>query len=439
MTTSRHAINLARRLVRPWRILLNWRTACRATAALAVLYVVASVCGYADVRANASPVAHGWIGGDFVAFYVAGSQTLGGDAERLYDPARVHVLQEAATLGKVPDLYVPFRNPPVFAVLVAPFTTLDPVWSFAAWTAFSAVLLVVAVALTLGMVPRVRSHWRTTVVVVAGFAPVYFGLVDGQNATLSLLLYVLTYWALRRGHDGAAGFTSALGLFKPQLFFVMPVIFLTTRRWKALTVYSLTAATIALGSLALVGVQGLVAWAHVLVDFEGGNAAMFASRMYSLKAVFDLLLPSEPGAALALTSVASAVILLLLMRTWSLTRVRDHSLALRWALTVVVAVLVDPHLLDYDLTVLLLPGLLLVGEVRDARWWIAAIYILVVADAPLPLGGANLQVAVLLLAGFAVRLWWHLEHLEPSSPLPQHGLEEGAMMEAPVYATASAS
>jgi hypothetical protein len=39
---------------------------------------------------------------------------------------------------------------------------------------------------------------------------------------------------LVRDQNGAAGAWAALGLFKPQLFFLFPVLFLVSRRWRAL-------------------------------------------------------------------------------------------------------------------------------------------------------------------------------------------------------------
>ena len=53
--------------------------------------------------------------------------------------------------------------------------------------------LVLGDALLLGEAPRLRERRRGLVVLVVAFPPVYFGLIDGENAVISLLLYVLIY------------------------------------------------------------------------------------------------------------------------------------------------------------------------------------------------------------------------------------------------------
>ncbi|TME35142.1 MAG: hypothetical protein E6I75_12735, partial [Chloroflexi bacterium] len=64
-------------------------------------------------------------------------------------------------------------------------------------------------ALLLGDTPRLRERWRGLVVLVLAFPPVYFGLIDGENAIISLLLYALIYRAVAHKQDRAAGIWSA--------------------------------------------------------------------------------------------------------------------------------------------------------------------------------------------------------------------------------------
>jgi hypothetical protein len=96
-------------------------------------------------------------------------------------------------------------------------------------------------------------------------------------------------------------------------------------------------------------------------------------------------------------------------------------LALQWTFTMVVALLVDPHLLDYDLTILVLPGLLLVTALSDAPWWLLGAYVVTLADLPLTVGTVSVQVGVLLLLGLTLRLWWRLERLRTTQRLERSG------------------
>ena len=376
----------------------------------------------------------GTIAGDYVAFYTAGRMLLDGDGARLYDPVRVREVEAETMQFLVPDLYDPFRNPPFFAVPFAPLALLDLMPSFVVWSMFNIACLGYAIWLALNMLPGLRAHWRAIGVIAFSFVPVYRGLVGGQNVGLSLLLYVLIYRAMCAGRVPAAGFWAALGLFKPQLFLVFPIVFAASRRWRALATYCAVGVVLMIVSLAIVGVDGLWAWPRQILENEAGNALKNAYRMHSLKAFFDLLLPDQSGLGLALYGAASAVLLVPLVRVWSLANAwRDH-LALRWALTSVIAVLLDPHLVDYDLVILVLTGLLIGATVRGGRWWLLGVYLALLGsllfDVTLPFGG-QLQPSVLVFVGFVAWSWYRLERLSvPAAvsvvtPLPRVRPEPG--------------
>ena len=151
------------------------------------------------------------------------------------------------------------------------------------------------------------------------FPPVYFGLIDGENAIISLLLYALIYRAVAHKQDRAAGIWSALGLFKPQLFFIFPLIFLASRRWRALVAYGLTAAALFALSVAVVGPAGMQAWLRILIEPETGNATANAWRMASLKSFFDVLLPDQHLLSLGLYAASSLALVVALLRAMTMT------------------------------------------------------------------------------------------------------------------------
>jgi hypothetical protein len=153
----------------------------------------------------------------------------------------------------------------------------------------------------------------------------------------------------------------------------------------------------------------VAAWGRIILGFEPANAAKLAGRMYSLKAFFDVLLPDQTSVALGLSLICSLVVVGVMIRVWRVPDALGQDLALRWVLTMLAALLVDPHLLDYDLTVLVLPGLLIVSALSEAPWWIVSLFVLTAIDLPLSAGPVNLQLGAVLLAAFACRIWWRLE------------------------------
>ena len=403
--------------------LLTWKRARTYALLLVALYVVAwldvLVLGSPPLNSSGTP-----IGGDYIAFHAAGQLVLSGRAAELYDHSAVSQLQQQLLGGQLPNFYDAYRNPPFYAALFVPLAPLDLLPGFAVYSVVNLAFLALALILLVQETPWLRSRWRGLAVLVLAVPPVYFGLIDGENSLLSLLLYVLIYRALSRGHDPAAGAWAALGLFKPQLFFVFPLVFLASRRWRALAWYAGVALALLAASTALVGPTGLVAWLQILIEPETGNATVNGWRMASLKSFFDALLPGQTLASLTLYAASTAGLLFLLLRAWSqpggspdLMLPRTHaqewarasrSLAILWACTSLIAVLVDPHLVDYDLTVVVPAVVLAAGHIPRLRWPIVLLYLVILFRAQAPLGAASAQLAVPLLAFCALLIRYEL-------------------------------
>jgi hypothetical protein len=370
---------------------------------LLVLYAVAWV----NVLVNGSPPLNSSgtpLGGDFIAFHAAARLIVAGRGAELYDHAAISTIQDGLLGGRVPNFYDAYRNPPFYALLYVPFAGLDLLPAFAGYTVLSLAALGAALWLLLEEAPAFRWRWRGLVILVFAFPAVYFGLIDGENATFSLLLYVLIYRALRSRNEGKASGTSAgvwaaLGLFKPQLFLLFPLLFLLRRQWRALLAYAITAVVLALISLAAVGPQGMQGWPRILLEMESANATANAWRMASLKTFFEQLTPGATVLAQALYVLASLVLVAGLVKIWSARVLR---LPLAWAFASLTAVLIDPHLVDYDLTVLVAAGVLALPLVRAAQWLTVALYPLLLLRAAVPLGDASL---LLTATGLAALAW----------------------------------
>jgi Glycosyltransferase family 87 len=413
------------RLVRRVDALLTWKRACFWAALLCLLYVVAYVfvlvTGRPPLNASGEP-----IGGDYIAFHAAGRLLVAGEGAHLYDRDRLAVIQDALLAGRVPGFYDAFRNPPFIALVFAPLSVLELIPGFTVWSLISMGCLVAAVLLVLAETRSRQPGVAGSLLLVCAFGPVFFGLINGQNATVSLLLYALMYRALVRDKPRAAGVWAALGLFKPQLFFVFPLVFLVSRRWRALAAYTVTAAGLAVLSVALVGVDGVQGWLRILVDMETGNATRNLWRMHSLKAFFDALLPGQTGLSLALYVASAVPILVGLAALWVR---RATPMPVLWALTVVVAVLVDPHLVDYDMTVLVSAAVAAPVAFLRLRWWIALLYGLLLLRAQLPLGNdAALDLTAVLLGCIAVVIGHACVTDRPGTPASSYALPNSGML-----------
>jgi hypothetical protein len=352
------------------------------------------------------------IGGDYIAFHAAGRLVLNGRATELYDRSAVVAVQDSLLGGRKPGFYDGFRNPPFAALPFVPLALLDLVPAVAVWTLVSLGCLGVALWLLFEEMPHLKQRRHGLVVLVFAFAPVFFGLIGGQTAAVSLLLYVLIYRALVRDQDELVAVWAALGLFKPQLFIVFPLVLLARQSWRALLVYALTALGLAAVSLALVETEGLAAWVRILIEPESGQVLVNAWRMVSLRSFLEILFAGYSTVSLGLYAVTSAILLVALFERWAHRRA---SLDMLWIFTCLVAVLADPHLVDYDLTVLIPAGVLAVTCAPSVRWWLVLLYVLLVFRAQLPLpGDAAVQLSTLVLL-VCLRLVWPHDQSRMSS------------------------
>ena len=88
-----------------------------------------------------------------------------------------------------------------------------------------------------------------------------------------------------------------------------------------------------------------------------------------------------------------------------------------WAFTSLVAVLVDPHLVDYDLTVLVPAAVIAASLTRHLRWWIVLLYVLTLFRAQLPIGDSAIQLTTVALGVLTLLTWRRAAFTHPQ---PEH-------------------
>ena len=125
---------------------------------VAVGLAVIAAAGLGTNSADSASSEGSRLGGDFPAFYAAGSIVRSGDIDSLYDPARQ--LVEQSELGL--DGYLAFAYPPHVAVAYAPLSALPFRYAYLVHTVLMAVAF--AVALHVLSVPVHPMKWQAKAV-----------------------------------------------------------------------------------------------------------------------------------------------------------------------------------------------------------------------------------------------------------------------------------
>jgi hypothetical protein len=323
-------------------------------AVLALVVVVGAVMGAAG---------EGRIGGDYPAFYGAGSIVLEGDTDRLYEAARQQDAQ-AGLLEEQGD-YLYFAYPPPVAAAYALLAALDFTASYLVHAALMAAALCGAVMLVRPMVPLAARYPEFTIAAAVLSYPLMRSVIGGQNTSLTLLLLA---WAWRAEHDGkpiVAGVAAGLLLYKPQFGVALLLLALAARRYRMVGAgIAAGGAWWALGSI-MIGPGWIAEWWRNAQDFAAVNAGVNAENVIGLPGLSEHLLGTDwPGLALAgVIAIAAAV-------QWF--RAGGAGDADRYGVAAATLVLVAPQALFYEAGLMMLPLGVLTTDSR--RPWAAGLW-----------------------------------------------------------------
>lgn len=196
---------------------------------------------------------------DFTIFYTAGKILKQGKGAQLYDDRLQETVQSSfapAAVAKRGSI-LPFNHPPFEALFFLPFTAFSFLTAYFVWLALNGGILTGAVLVlrkNLAVFAAV-SPWLS-VMIGFGFFPAYVALVQGQDSIWVLFCYVMTFGALRRNADFAAGLWLGLGLCKFHLVLPFVLVLLVLRKFRAIAGFAAVAACLGLVGLAAVGWQG---------------------------------------------------------------------------------------------------------------------------------------------------------------------------------------
>lgn len=305
---------------------------------------------------------------DFLNLYTGAVLAHQGDFKRLHDPARQFEIEKSL----VPDLpaVVPFVRAPMYAALLSPLARLPIRPAFACWVALQIAMLLAC------WWWAARRFGANGLVWSAVFLPTAYGIANGQDCAMLLLLMIAAFALADRGRFAASGFAIGLALIKFHLLLLFPVLMIFGKRWRMLAGYIAAAALELAGSLAVGGWGGLIRYARLLLrkDIERlSPSPEMMANIYALPANFGL---HAPWISACLVALVVGVVL------WAS---RGAPLWRWFGLAIAGSLLIAPHVYEYDAAMLLLPILLAIFTSKKpvsryaamaaaipAAWWMTA-------------------------------------------------------------------
>ena len=285
-------------------------------------------------------------GHDFAHFYVLGEIASERRPRELYSYADQAIRSDR--LAGYWDRYLPTHGPQL-SLVFAPLALLPYEAAWIVWSLISAMLYAGCCYALWRTEPALRRYrWPVSIAVAA--YPVFAMLIAyGQTSSLGLASFTLAYLAFRADRPWLAGLALGCVFYKPPLGVVLPFVLAYGRQWRVI-----------LGAFIAVVFQLAVAWAYfghgVLIEYfqvvmqfgqVAGELEPQPHQMQSLRSFFSILLP-WPALARICYVVAALAVAVAAARCWRTAA----PLQLRYAVLLLAAILVDPHVNVYDLVVI---------------------------------------------------------------------------------------
>src|SRR5580692_998692 len=322
---------------------------------------------------------------DFTIYYTAGTTVRQGMGHTLYDDAAQFRVQQAfAPLVATRLGALPFNHPPFEAVWFVPFSYLGYRTAYLLWTLANLAMLAALPNLLRPYVPLLRAGPALAWTVASlAFFPIFFAMLQGQDAILLLFLYAMAFVSWKEQRMVAGGAWLACGTFKFHLVlpFLLLLLILEKRaggRRRALGGFLGVGVVLGLVSVAAVGVRQMLFYPRYVLGLEKTMAmgAIMPSDMPNLRGILYLMASSVRHFDGLVILVSAVVYFLAAWICRSTDRDSDdenendrHDLKL--ALAVFATVLVSYHGLGYDLCVLALPLLLVPGQLGGRIRWVS--------------------------------------------------------------------
>jgi alpha-1,2-mannosyltransferase len=384
---------------------ISWPRSARhakghAIALAVMMWIFAAVVSFtgAGDRGIAGPLK----GADFVQFYTLGHLAAEHKLSAMYDMVALHDAQAALVPASGIDLYPPVY-PPQIPTLFIPVRGWSYQRALFAWTLLTVAGYGLIVWSAWRRVSGVLSDRAFVVAAAAAFPPFWSLVLHGQVTVLVLAAFWAGWFALERRRRFLAGLAFGMLAIKPQFGIPLAVVVLASGEW-AMMLGAITAVAAQVAAVWMVlGPDVFREYAHALpitlIYADQLEAKPFLS--HSIRAVTRLV-PNAIGVPVWVA--VSGALLWMTVRVWR----SAAPVHVRVGAVILAAVLVNPHLIIYDATVLALPliwfGAYMQEHARtgDAtRFWKTVYWLYAALFAPTA-AAIGLQLSVVLMVAVMV-------------------------------------
>jgi len=304
---------------------------------------------------------------DFFSFYTGWAIVRDGQGGRLYDLDLQSAYQAKAFGLESSQSHrglLPFINPPHAALILTPFAYLTPKTAASLYLLFNC-LIAIWVLYRLWQLAADWSRDAQMLLLTTTLATEVFWYALGSGTMTMLIFLCLTeyYLAMRAGRDVRAAIWLIAATIKPQLILLPAFIPLAQRRWRLVGMVATLGLLVGLSISLSFGFHIWEDYLRVLRQVGTHGEAYGASPMLMDNLRMILYWTAPPAAVVPLVYLA---LLAGVVGTCWLWRSARH-FGLRFALTMLLGLILAPHLNYQDTVVAILPAAIGYDFARSQR------------------------------------------------------------------------
>lgn len=262
-------------------------------------------------------------------------------------------------------------NLPTTSLMLIPVSAFDYRTARIIWTTFNFILLLITIVFLLNKFNFTKEWIPLVIILFLLFQPLHANFSYAQAYILIFVLLVFAWYAYKSGKDERLGFLIGLMFMLKTAGVVFWILLLVEKKWKAIIWAAATIIFFILISLPLVGIDSWFAYAEIISSYSS-RPELSVTGYQSINSFFSHFTSFEPKwnpyplidipfLGKMLTIIFSVIILSAVSFYAYRMKKPDQS----FAVFIIAGVILNPVSLDYHYIVLLLPVIILLGELRE--------------------------------------------------------------------------
>ena len=320
----------------------------------------------------------------------------------------------------VPEVYEIYNvNMPTTSLIILPLVTFDYSTARIIWTIFNFIILFAAVLFLIQKF-NYKEFWTPLILILfLSYQPLYANILFGQAYILILCLLILAWYAYVSGNEKLLGVAIGLIFILKSTSFIFWLFLLVQRRWRSLVWGLLTVSVVSLFSLPWIGFDAWQTYAGKITGFVA-NPSLSVTAYQTVHSFFYHITTfskewnPEPLFNLPLLgNLLSIFSVLIITAVSSFIAFKQNKSEMAFSIFIIAGLIISPVSLDYHYTILLLPILILINNIRKdstAMIWVMILIFISLIALYLPYASPRLTKGVLAVFAYpklygAIGLW----------------------------------